>query len=390
MYTRGTLLTAMTRYTLKAGFTLETKTDGSMFLSDTQSGDALAIAKRLQPHFRAAAHSELESLEPSAAEVVDRYRPFFVEATEPATTFLSQAENLKQALAQQAPQASAPEVTLPPELLSLPAESAPEQEAKAPLARITQPQRATQLAAAQSELQRSARKPVVLTALGIGLLVLGLVWSVVLKPDADSPPPPPPAGPPPEVAAPQPEETPALPPPTPPEPSPTVGETAEPTAAVDASVTVDWIRAELVGRGRVKMSQLVATKSGKVQWDIENTQRVKAKQPVGTLVAVGETPQPLTSSTVGLVMQKQLSGAAVKKGNVLAELVYMEAWGKVFIRQSQVEPSWRCRVESPSTHLQAECRILLLTARPDGTHVTVAVEPLWFDNAPDVAIFFAP
>ena len=176
------------------------------------------------------------------------------------------------------------------------------------------------------------------------------------------------------------------------------GVTEEPEApqVPDAGVasveedTTEWLTAELQARGRVKMGEVVAATDGVVTWSVEDEQRIKAKQPLGTLAREGGGDAALTAPSVGLAMIKQPTGATVKRGVVLAEIIYFEAWAKGLARGKAPNTSWRCEISSASAHERADCKISVVTPKGGGWLVTVAVEPRWFDGASDAVLRVAP
>lgn len=159
---------------------------------------------------------------------------------------------------------------------------------------------------------------------------------------------------------------------------------------VDAGVvaTSEWNEAPVQARGRVKMAQVVAGDDGVLAWSVGDGQRVKTKQAVGTLTrAKGELS--LVADNVGLLMIKQPAGE-VKKGDVLAHIIYFEAWAKASLKGRAPTSAWKCEVASAAKGQQASCKISVVTPKPGGAQVTVAVEPMWFDDAADAVLRVAP
>lgn len=157
-----------------------------------------------------------------------------------------------------------------------------------------------------------------------------------------------------------------------------------PDAGTD-DVEAGWLSATVQARGRVKMAEVVAGAEGEVSWTVAEGQRVKSKQALGT---VGT--QTLTASSVGLAMLKQPTGAVVKRGAVLAEIIYFEAWAKGLVRGAVPTKAWRCEVASEAAQQKADCKVSVVTPKAGGALVMVAIEPRWFDGATDAVLRLAP
>ena len=138
------------------------------------------------------------------------------------------------------------------------------------------------------------------------------------------------------------------------------------------------------------MGEVTAGSDGEVSWTIAEEERIKAKQVIGSIAREGGEPVPVTSSSVGLVMIKQPAGEKVKRGAVLAEIIYFEAWAKGTVKSAAPKMGWRCEVSSAALQQQAECKISVVTPKGTGAVVTVAIEPRWFDGATDAVLRFAP
>lgn len=256
----------------------------------------------------------------------------------------------------------------------------------------------------------SSKKPMVLTFVGVTLLVLGVSASMMLKPGGDAKTPD-------VVPPPRPVVTAAVdaavpPPPTPvpaepvvdaavvaptPTPAPVVDAGGPaPTPEVDAGAPTtpptpgaSSFVAEVIGRGRVKMGDVTAPAEGPVTWAVEPEQRVKSKQVLGTVGPEG-AQKNLTAPSVGLAMLKVESGATAKKGAVLAEIIYFEAWAKALVKGAVPTPTWACEVLSEAAGQRAPCKISVVTPKAGGAQVTVAIEPRWFDGATDAVLRVAP
>lgn len=246
---------------------------------------------------------------------------------------------------------------------------------------------------------RPSRRPLLLTVVGVALLALGVAATFALRPGGEGAPPPgeTPLPPKPAVV----EASAAL-------PLPAVGPPQEPTDA--GSVELDagapapqpdagsvvtppppevegapWLVADLQGRGRVKMGEVKAAAAGELTWEVADGQRVKAKQALGTVASA-----PLHAPSVGLAIFKQPSGATVKRGTVLAEIIYFQAWARGVVQGATPTTSWRCEVASAAAQQRADCKISVVAPRAGGAQVTVAVEPRWFDTATDAVLRLAP
>ena len=167
---------------------------------------------------------------------------------------------------------------------------------------------------------------------------------------------------------------------------------ASATFEVDAGAPdqTEWLSADVQARGRVKMGEVTAGAEGEVSWTVAEEERVKAKQVIGSVAREGGEPVPVTASSVGLVMLKQPAGAKVKRGAVLAEIFYFEAWAKGTVKGAAPKMGWRCEVSSAALQQQGECKISVVTPKGTGAVVTVAIEPRWFDGATDAVLRFAP
>ncbi|MDP1828997.1 MAG: hypothetical protein Q8L48_37390 [Archangium sp.] len=246
---------------------------------------------------------------------------------------------------------------------------------------------------------RPNRRSMLLTVGGVTLLALGVAASFALRPGGESTPPaevPPPAVVVLDASAPEPSmaldagaETPAdagVVVPVDPEPldAGTALAAAEPDAGT-GDEEAGWLTANVQARGRVKMAEVIAGAEGELSWTVTEGQRVKSKQALGT---VGS--QTLTASSVGLAMLKQPTGAVVKRGAVLAEIIYFEAWAKAQVRGAVPTKAWRCEVISAAAQQQADCKVSVVTPKAGGALVMVAIEPRWFDGAGDAVLRLAP
>lgn len=258
----------------------------------------------------------------------------------------------------------------------------------------------------------SSRRPVVLTFVGVTLLALGVAAAFLLRPGGDTAPLPTetPRPVPPVIAAstPTPVPEPRVAPAEPdagvveavdagqpvreeidagaPTPTPTVPDAGKEAPAVPEGA---GLVAEVQTRGRVKMGEVTSPGEGELTWTVVEEQRVKAKQALGS-VGGGDQAQPLTAATVGLVVLKQPTGAAVQRGAVLAEIIYFEAWAKALVRGATPTTAWRCEVVSATAGQRAPCKISVVAPKGAGAQVTVAIEPRWFDSAADAVLRLSP
>ena len=99
---------------------------------------------------------------------------------------------------------------------------------------------------------------------------------------------------------------------------------------------------------------------------------------------------PLSAPAVGLTVFKQPSGTSVKRGAVLADIIYFEAWARGVVKGATPTTSWKCQVASAAAQQTAECKISVVAPRGGGAQVTVAIEPRWFDTATDAVLRLAP
>lgn len=309
------------------------------------------------------------------------------ERPDAAGQFLSQEENLRQALeshpTEQVSRAELEEIIAP--LAASGGEAPPP--ASAPMG-------------PSGVEARPNRRPMLLTLGGVTLLALGVAASFALRPGGESTPPA--ELPPPVVVVPDastPVDAGAEAPTdagvaddasvvTPVAPAPVDAGTPVAAAEPDAGTEDDgagWLTASVQARGRVKMAEVVAGAEGELNWTIAEGQRVKSKQALGSVGA-----QTLTASSVGLAMLKQPTGTVVKRGAVLAEIIYFEAWAKGLVRGAVPTTAWRCEVISASAQQKADCKVSVVTPKTGGALVMVAIEPRWFDGAADAVLRLAP
>jgi len=317
----------------------------------------------------------------------------------------------------QAPQTQPTEQISRPQLATLLAEATPpaEQPTETPAPWGAQPSAPSEPAPAP----RASRRPLILTLLAVTLLGVGVGVTWILRPGGEffpegptTPSPTtvvPPAVPQPTVDAGEPEAVDAGTAAEPIDAGVAVAIAPEPTLVVDAGLAqvapvidagseeitikddAEWFSGDVQSRGRVKMGEVLATSSGVVSWTVAEEQRVKGKEVVGNVAREGGGESPLSAPSVGLVMIKQPTGATVKRGAVLADIIYFEAWAKGVVKSKKAPtPSWRCKVISEAAGKKADCKISVVAPKAGGFQVTVAIEPRWFDEAADAVVRVAP
>lgn len=466
----------MARLMLRKGFTLSPAPGGVGHLTDSRSGDVLVVPPADYALLSSGAEQGLDTERGDISEVVNRYRPFYVDfvaqpgfyeldiedaptvpqipsiapvtmtpAPQPqpeAPAAFEEPETKDDLpLAQLMPEADdAGDLTQPEGKQAVPAPSAVEQSPADQNAadqisavqesqhteQVQQPPEAepVRLAAPEppppSEPTSSKPSPLLLAFAGILILGLGVGATFLLRPDlftsSEGPTQPNPT----TVVKP----APVPPPPTEPEPVVDAGAPAEPEivdagvaeAVIDAGVApvavtpepvavvdagseevaveettseVNWLESPVQARGRVKMGEVQASASGVVTWSVQLEERVKTKQSLGSIAREGGAESPLISPNVGLAMLKQPSGSTVKRGDVIAEIIYFEAWAKGLVK-GKPTAAWRCEIVSASANKKADCKISVITPKAGGAQLTVAVEPRWFDDATDAVLRVAP
>ncbi len=435
----------MTRLTLRTGFTLQAAPGGVGHITDTRTGDALVVPSEDYSVLAAAAEKGLDSSLPEVAGLLAYYGPFFVEvkneaaATEPDAFYELNIEDAPtvQEIAQVAPVATDRATTLtnvPAADIALElamAETAREEAARRkpvalddalqthPTQQVSPAEVKAMFEAAAVLLaspapveppRRSSKRPLLLTLVGVTVLGLAVAATFALRPGGE----PSPllevvvdAGAPDPIAI-VPDSSRAESRDASTEelidagaavaavetidagPAVAALETIDagaPAEAPDAGIEEDtrWLTAEVQARGRVKMGEVLAPTDGELAWTVTDQQRVKARQSLGTLGS-----QPLTTPSVGLAILKQPEGASVKRGAVVAEIIYFEAWARGLVRGAVPKNSWRCEVTSAATQQKADCKISVVAPKPGGALVTVAIEPRWFDGAADAVLRLAP
>lgn len=311
-----------------------------------------------------------------------------------------------QADAPTAPMRAVPTETAPAGVA--PSDRAPTTPVRAPAPEVRPP--ATSDAAPPSRSQ-----PLALALAGLAALALGVAGWFLLRPAPAPPEPSPPVA----VRPPAPAPTPAEPSPSPepekaaptpaaetadagavaaapaapPEPEPAEppkkpeAAPAEPAAAAGA-----WTEFKISKRARVKMAEVVAPQAGTVEWKVRAEQRVKKKAVVATLAPEGGgPPAELTAGMEGLVIppRGELSGTA-KAGEVLAAILYFEAYFQTEISGVEPTPAWRCEVVSESEGKRAPCTVKSAAKKKGALMLTGITEPRWFDAADDAVVRLAP
>lgn len=434
----------MTRLTLRKGFTLQPEPGGSGHLTDTQTGDALLIPAEDYAVLAAAATDGLDPSAPGVVGLLVAYGPFFVKAVEEAeaasfyelniedaptvieipsvapvtVTEVPTAEHsleaARAAAAEDEPATHEHEPFKPPEQdepleFTQPAGLLPPEPAPVPVPEQGAPAAPSE-EAPQFAAPRTSRRPLLLTLVGVTVLGIMVAVTFALRPggdtapgpevpsiasaalDASTPEQPVDAG---EVTAavtPEPvevEEAPdaavALV-----EPAVDAGAAVQPEPVIEAEDPGEWLTAEVTARDRVKMGEVLSPAEGELSWTVEEEQRVKSRQVLGSVTRESGAAAPLTATAVGLAMLKQPAGATVKRGAVLAEIIYWEAWAKGMVRGAVPKTNWRCEVSSAAAKQRADCKISVVSPRSGGAQITVAIEPRWFDNATDAVLRVAP
>ena len=248
---------------------------------------------------------------------------------------------------------------------------------------------------------RQGRRPVVLLVAVVALLATGVAATFALRPrtgDAEAPavtgapgeaeaPAEKPAAP--GNAEPQAEHPVAREAVAPAEAAPVAAQPAverpapeKPAPAQDS----EWAESPVLTRGRVKMGEIIAPSAGTLSWSVAAEQRVRPQQLVGHL-AGARASRSLKSPAVGLTMRKHADGEVVKRGAVLGEILYFEAWARAEVTGVVPTTKWRCEIASASAQQHAPCKVSVVSRQ--GV-VTVAVEPRWFDGAADAVLRLAP
>lgn len=421
----------MTRLTLRKGFALQPVPGGVGHIIDARTGDSLVVPAVDYEVLAGASDDGLDPALPGVAAVLERYRAFYVEKNEPSFYELNLEDaptmveiptiapvsspptaelELKAALAAAADEPetkehAAFEFSLPPggeqpdtsgvflsqeENLRHALETQPTEQVSRAEVAASLFDEAAFLREASSEQtlppEPPGRRPLILTVTGITLLALAVVATFALRPSGDPLP---------ETIA----------------PTTVVVDASVPAAeliidagsvialmnpldagapdAGELSVAEDstaWLTAELQARGRVKMGEVVATTNGVLTWTAVDEQRVKARQALGNLAREDGGETAITAPSMGLAMIKQPAGTTVKRGAVLAEIIYFEAWAKGVVRGTAPTTSWRCEISSAAARERTDCKISVVTPKAGGWLVTVAVEPRWFDGAIDAVL----
>lgn len=409
----------MRRYVFRRGFSLQPTQTGVGHLTDTRTGDALVVPMADATVLAAAAKEGLDPQLPLVADILARYGLFLMEAPAfesaadelklaleamaqsaapefplegerpgPSGLFLSQEENLRQALQKKQASEPEPESLNPPMPVAvvevpIPVEVPAPAPVPAKIPLIATPLVSPTLVTIPSSKAHlpahPSRRPVGITVLAVVVLLAGVVTSFLLRASKEAP----------EVS----DE--AIP-----EPSLQHEDAATASVTIDAGIIASaptlvvptpkdilkWHEVPVQARGRVTMGEVVAAADGTVKWTVSEGKRVKSKQKLGTLTRKAGAEQPITADAVGVALLKQPSLTVVKRGTVLAEVVYFEAWGRAIVRGFEPDSHWRCEVVSAEVQERADCRVSVIAPRSGGIQVTVAVEPRWFDTASDAVL----
>lgn len=161
-------------------------------------------------------------------------------------------------------------------------------------------------------------------------------------------------------------------------PSSVAAATATPQAT--AGDDADWpFTAEIDKRGRVKMGEVLAEGRGTLKRLAAEEERVKRKQPVGELVNGSGKPK-LTAAVAGLVFWQVDEGAAVTEQQLLANLLYHEAYVMAFAPPGPIAKGWRCQLDDTSTGQSTTCVVTGVQPRGKRNYVTVTAEPTWVER----------
>ena len=136
-----------------------------------------------------------------------------------------------------------------------------------------------------------------------------------------------------------------------------------------------WSVAKIVKRGRVTMGTVEAPAEGTVTWTRAAQSVVKKGQAVGH---VGE--QALVVPKAGLLMPVAAEGAAVKAGELLANVVYTEGYIQATVALPPGATDWACEVADQATGQTAPCKVVTATPKGGVLNLTATTEPLWFDG----------
>ncbi|MBK7865454.1 MAG: tetratricopeptide repeat protein [Archangiaceae bacterium] len=139
-------------------------------------------------------------------------------------------------------------------------------------------------------------------------------------------------------------------------------------------------------RGRATMGQLTAAAAGALKRGVDEEQRVKRGQPIGTLSGKG-----LVAPIAGLVRWQAAEGAEVAPDQLLAKILYHEAYVMAWVAPGEKpQKSWRCAVDVAAQKLEAPCLITGIEKRARGWYVTVTAEPTWVERSEGLRVRLTP
>jgi hypothetical protein len=166
-------------------------------------------------------------------------------------------------------------------------------------------------------------------------------------------------------------------------------------SAADAGLSDDdsqrWIAGKIERRGRVTMGEVIAPSKGTVVWKASTQQRVRRGDAIGVLEdKSGSSPRTLLAPKDGLFVPKVADHAEVRAAEVLAAIVYHEAYLQALVATARPEPAWVCEVFQPDPGERASCRIIGVIRRGTNSFVTATTEPMWFDSAKDAVLRLSP
>jgi hypothetical protein len=135
-------------------------------------------------------------------------------------------------------------------------------------------------------------------------------------------------------------------------------------------------------RRRVKVAKVKAPAAGTVSWTATAEAHVKKGQEIGFVTAkAGGRQSSLKAAKDGVLVMKATEGAAVKRGALIADIVYAKAIIQAMAADAQPTNTWGCEVSDPSSGQRADCSIFKVVPKGKGALVTGTTEPLWFDAA---------
>ncbi|MBI3184885.1 MAG: tetratricopeptide repeat protein [Myxococcales bacterium] len=170
-----------------------------------------------------------------------------------------------------------------------------------------------------------------------------------------------------------------------PPPSPQAAEAAAETPATAAAKDREWISVSVSRRGRVTMAQVRAPLRGAVAWSAAPQHPVERGSEVGRIGS-----RKLVAPKAGLLMPKLPDQGWASAGELLADIVYHEAYLQALVSGARPRPDWSCQVADEATGSRADCKLITIAPRGSGHFVTATTEPLWFDSCAEPRLRLAP